>query len=83
MCDEKANAIADVFENSHKITLNSSSPLGLIVKKYIQSLRNISINDSQVTLTNVNEVKSFVFTLKNNKAPGLDGINSLTLKNSK
>ena len=35
----------------------------------------------QQNLTSVEEVKFFIGTLKNSKAPGLDGINSIILKN--
>lgn len=80
--DTKANAIADVFEKSHTLTLNYTSPLDRRVNRYIQNLNNN--NDNNVDhniLTNIEEIKAYVFLLKNKKAPGLDGINSIILKN--
>ena len=51
------------------------------VTRFIHDFNNNSIDRANVELTNSEEVKSFVSSLKNNKAPGLDGINSIILKN--
>lgn len=78
---EKANIIAEVFENFHKTTYNLTSPVEHKVAKHIEWLELQTIPASaEQELTTPEEVKFFINTLKNSKAPGLDGINSIMLK---
>lgn len=79
---EKANAIADVFGVSHTITVNDYSPLEADVSDYVNCLDiNPPPSGSNTENTDISEVKEYIRLLKNNKAPGLDGINSIILKN--
>ena len=74
---EKANAIAGTFGNSHTITINNASPFDSRSANYADSIRVLPPNG--IIFTDANEVESFVRSLKNNKAPGLDGVNSIIL----
>lgn len=79
---EKANAIAEAFGKSHTITVNNPSPLDSRVSDYVNSLDvNHSLGSSGIELTDAAEVRAYVMLLKNNKASGMDGINSIILKN--
>lgn len=79
---EKCELIAEVFENFHKTTYNLSSIKDNVVLKHKSWLKDqdLSINPPG-NLTDVDEVKFFVKSLKNKKAPGLDGISPIILKN--
>lgn len=79
--EEKANAIANVFEKSHSVTTNYISTLENKVEKYVKQLDNCAITSSEVCLTDASEIKNFVFSLKNHKSPGLDSINAIVFKN--
>ena len=78
MCD----LIDEVCENFHKTTYNLPSIKDNVVLKHKSWLKDqhSSINPTS-NLTDVNEVKFFVKSLKNNKAPGLDAISPIILKN--
>lgn len=69
---DKANAIADAFEKFHTITLNNLSSMDNTVSNNINILNNDTfLHNSDMELTNLNEIKSHVLCLKNNKSPGL------------
>lgn len=77
----KANAIADVFESSHQLTLNKPSSADRMVLKHIKWLDSQPIlNIATHELTTVDEVKFYVNSQKNSKAPGIDGIKPIILK---
>lgn len=61
--------------------MNCNSVLDGKVRSYLENFNNSNefIVD-QNSLTDIVEIKEVVLTLKNNKAPGLDGINSIILK---
>lgn len=78
---DKANLIADSFENAHKTTLSSHSSVEGKVEKHIQWLNSQRIpNTANEALTTSNEIKLIVSQLKNNKAAGVDGIKAIFLK---
>ena len=61
--------------------MNNSSPLDSAVSSFIHDLNYKIPERSDIELSTSDEVKSFILLLKNNKSPGLDGINSIILKN--
>lgn len=78
----KAEAIAEIFEKYHTVSLNNTSSVECEVHEYMQSLNNNStFNVHQNCLTNITELKFFITQMKNKKSPGLDEINVITLKN--
>lgn len=78
---DKANVIAEVFEDSHKITANIVSPNEQSVIRHIEWLNRQHLHRRDDHLpTTIEEVKWYVQKLKNRKAPGLDGIKPLVLK---
>jgi Reverse transcriptase (RNA-dependent DNA polymerase) len=79
---EKVDAIADSFCGAHSLTVEQPSRFDVAVGSYITQLRSETfINDDVSTYTRPAEIVSILRFLKNNKAPGLDGINNRHLKN--
>lgn len=78
---DKTRLIADQFEKAHKITSNMKHSVEKKVVKLNREidLEEIDISDSENLIT-VEEIKQQVMRLKNNKAPGLDGILNLFMK---
>lgn len=76
---EKVNAIADHFCNAHLTTVHLNGPIDKKVNTFYRSLDQNTI-DVADALTNRNELEFFIKKLKNNKAPGLDGIHNIVLK---
>ena len=77
----KAELIADQFEKSHKLTINYNSPFEKKVKSCIKVIeRSDGLNTDISTHTNLDEISSIIKSLKNNKAPGWDGISNILLK---
>ena len=79
---EKAEIISDKFLDNHMLTVNQSIsnalsvPISLIERELSQAL----INNDPSTLTNVQEIRNIITKLKNNKAPGVDGVTNKALK---
>ena len=78
--NEKANIIANVFENSHQTTINMTSKVETKVMDHMQWLSSQNIPNS-INLSTIEEIKQFTRKLKNYKAPGIDGIKPILLKN--
>lgn len=78
---EKANIIAEVFEDSHKISTNTISGNEEGVIRHVEWLdRQITPQRGDHEPISIDEVKRHVKNLKNAKAPGLDGIKPIVLK---
>lgn len=79
---EKADAIAEVFEKAHSTTLNEHSSMS---SKVVKVCRNIATMGTGLladgTQTDANELEEICHTFKNNKAPGIDKIHNIVLKN--
>lgn len=81
-CKSKADAIADVFEQAHVITVNDRSTLDSKVAKIVNQVRNACNDTLEASmLTNGDELIEYVKEFKNNKAPGQDSISNTLLKN--
>lgn len=79
---EKANILADVFEGNNSTTLNDTSPMDRKVGSYTRTLSATHISDDEeIPLTDLAEVLTLTSLQKNSKAPGIDGIPSILLKN--
>lgn len=78
----KTEAIADIFERAHNITLFNHSSMDLQVSKVVRKVEraNVGYLNSE-TLTNALELAEITTKLKNNKAPGFDNIHNTILKN--
>lgn len=80
----KAEAIASTFEQVHVIDHANDTPFHTHVsdqcRLFIDSYDPATQNTRKL-LTNPTEILSFIKTLRNNKAPGPDGITNLAIKN--
>ena len=79
---EKAEAIADKFLANHMTSIHqhTSNDLTNAIRRMNTNLLQIFKNNDHSTLSTVREVKNIISKLKNNKAPGLDGITNKALK---
>ena len=77
---EKCEALANHFLNSHKINLNTASPMDTPAQSTFDSLKLSPsfIPDGQKI--SHGEIKQIVKRFKNFKAPGIDAIMSITIK---
>lgn len=80
--DEKANALADTFEKAHSNPLSNNKPsftnkINENVDKY---LRENESNSEEIELPDINEIRSHIKGLKNNKAPDYDRIHNRLIK---
>lgn len=78
----KSEAIADVFEQVHHLTrdLSDLQTIRLVNRSYNQVLTQ-DINKSTIKLVSNEELTDIIKKLKPKKAPGLDGIQNIILKN--
>lgn len=80
-CD-KANALADVFEKVHKLTVDLSDDLTeKIVHHHYREMSEIPIDSAELPHISSTEVYSALKQTKNKKASGFDGLQNLILKN--
>lgn len=80
--EEKANALADNFEQNHMLTSTYFHSIEHKVKRLCRSISSDTrenLNGS--TYTTPNEIETIIKGLKNRKAPGMDGIQNVLLKN--
>lgn len=78
-----ANVFADHFENVHNLTRDmGNSKLNNKIKiKYREISHLRSAPNQNRTYIHSVEIKSIIAKLKNKKAPGMDGITNLQIKN--
>lgn len=79
---DKVNCIADTFMLNHTLTKNDSfkHPIDNVVKDFIHQLNNSPMED-MISLTTPNEIKLIIRKFRPFKAPGIDGIQNILLKN--
>lgn len=79
---QKAELLADNFENVHKQNINLSSVYytNQVHKEIRKVFSGNIVRHSNCDLTSPSEVKEIIKKLKNKKAPGDDGITSLLIK---
>ena len=81
---ERAEALADVFEANHSVTINERVPREMrqATKRSMQILNNghMEVHDPD-SFMKPKELKAIIRRLPNNKAPRPDGIRSEMLKN--
>ena len=80
--DSKVNAIANVIEQYHKLTINNTSTMDNKVENYINIINNHNIRPKEVFLTHGNELINITNKFKNNKSTDLDMLQAGVLKNS-
>ena len=79
---KKANIIADQFERAHLLTARFPSSMENKANYIFNTLDgDTSSNSDAPSLTSLDEIKFFISCLKNSKAPGIDQINNILLKN--
>jgi methyl coenzyme M reductase subunit D len=78
---EKASVLSEYFRSTHENPLEQNNP------EHTQEVNNTvkealeQNNEDSLELTDVNEILSIVRNLKNPKAPGLDDVNNILIKN--
>lgn len=80
---EKAEALASQFYANHTVSNNDPVPvvLGRDVRRACHDIEStLEYDHDQVPLTSPNEVKKLIRVLRNNKAPGEDGVRNICLK---
>ena len=82
---EKAEALASRFRTNHLIT--ADSPASSHIEDAINNSTNevdlrTDLNTDLHTFATTKEVRNVIKRLNNNKAPGVDGIKNITIKNS-
>lgn len=79
--DDKVRLIADQFEKAHRLTENMTHSIERKVSKVIKDLEAGEIVDiDPQDFVTTEEVKQHIKSLKNNKAPGFDGVLNIFLK---
>lgn len=79
---EKANLIAKHYESVHRMTHDmSNAETTKLANTNVQELLNLPINSDEIVLSSPGEVFNAIRNVKPRKAPGLDGIQNIVLKN--
>lgn len=78
--EEKANAIADTFEENHKLTRDIRSPYENKVHRFNTQLDNETHQPEHNNLIKPKELATIIKCLKNSKAPGIDGVANIQIK---
>ena len=79
---EKANALATNFEKVHYLTENMSDYITeRTVNKTYRYIKNKKINQETINLTSPKEIARAIKQTRPRKAPGVDGIQNILLKN--
>ena len=77
---EKCEALSTHFLKSHQINLSAKSPQDIPVKTSIQSLQMSPSIVPIMDKISVNQITNIVKSFKNYKAPGIDAVMSITVK---
>lgn len=78
---ERANVLANIFEQSHKITAAYTHENDTTVRHTIQAFNMFSYAPCQTPTISCNEVHHIIKSLRPFKAPGPDNIQNILLKN--
>lgn len=78
---QKSDFFAKAFESSHLLTKDWSSKHEVKVKKSLKKLKSDKTTILDQVYTNSREICEIVKNLKRNKAPGMDRITNLMIKN--
>lgn len=78
---EKANVLAEHYKDVHCMTLNMSELTVGLVNTNVQELLKTSISNDEIALSSRGEIVKAIRSVKSKKAPGLDGIQNIVLKN--
>lgn len=78
---DRANCVAEIFEKSHSLTSKLKDPNDKEVKNTVNSFYSFSRFTNQTKPIECNELQAIIRSLKPFKAPGLDGIQNILLKN--
>lgn len=80
--EEKAETIADIFERVHYLTQDfSDKTTERTVNREFTFIQHTQINTDNIKPVTAKEIKTLLKKLKPKKAPGLDGIQNIILKN--
>jgi hypothetical protein len=80
--EEKVELIANNFEKSHTLTQQMSHSNDKKVNNFVKTLgEDYQVNNDENTYATTDEIKCIIKAMKNNKAPGFDGIQNILLKN--
>ncbi len=78
---DRANCIADAFEKAHTTGKDGSTALKKAQINYNDYLIQQTITDQNVKKTNCAEIRRYIKKLANKKAPGIDKIHNILIKN--
>ena len=80
--EEKAEALAKNYEKVHKLTADyGDEEIVNITAQIAQHIKETEHTTSDIRLTSPSEIRKIIKKFKNNKAPGLDNIPNVALKN--
>lgn len=79
--NDRANFVAKIFEKSHLITKSYKHDIDTEVKNTVNSFNLFSFFNCKPPQINCNEVQQIIRSLKPFKAPGVDSIQNVLLKN--
>lgn len=80
--EDKANALADNFEKVHHLTRDySDENTEREVDRVYSALEQTEIDVNEIDFTSPREIAAIIAKFKPKKAPGMDGIQNIVLKN--
>lgn len=80
--ESKANLLADQYEKVHNIDLtNNTTDQSKIIEAVENYMQSTIVKDYATFHTTPNEIKNIIKKLPAQKAPGLDGVQNIVLKN--
>lgn len=78
---DRANLLANIFEEAHKTTASFSHPDDRIVRETINAFNAFSNSSCATPNISTREISDIIRSLRPFKAPGPDGIQNILLKN--
>lgn len=77
---DKAEALANVFQGSHAITVNATSDREMAVGRFMRKFADSTIEEDTIESMTTDELKQVVGRLRPFKSSGPDGIKNILLK---